>query len=67
MQCQIIDDVMDYAEDLSAGLPSFLTASASLPQAMELTADASRYYAASASFICHAMFPLRVALTILPR
>ena len=27
MQCQIIDDVVDYAEDLSAGLPSFLTAS----------------------------------------
>ena len=38
MQCQIIDDVLDYAEDVSAGLPSFLTQSASLPQAMELTA-----------------------------
>ena len=24
MQCQVIDDVMDYAEDMSAGLPSFL-------------------------------------------
>ena len=30
MQCQIIDDVLDYAKDTSAGLPSFLTASASL-------------------------------------
>ena len=33
MQCQIIDDVLDYAKDMSAGLPSFLTASKSLPQA----------------------------------
>ena len=47
MQCQIIDDVIDYRKDLSAGLPSFLTASASLPQAMALTADAARSYAAS--------------------
>ena len=47
MQCQIIDDVVDYREDLSAGLPSFLTASASLPQAMALTAEAARSYAAS--------------------
>ena len=54
MQCQIIDDVMDYAEDLSAGLPSFLTASASLPQAMALTARAARSYGASpAAFIRH--------------
>ena len=30
MQCQIIDDVLDYSTDLAAGLPSFLTASASL-------------------------------------
>jgi len=37
MQCQIIDDVLDYAKDLSAGLPSFLTACNSHPQAMELT------------------------------
>ena len=42
MQCQIIDDVLDYTEDVPAGLPSFLTACASLPQAMELTAEAAR-------------------------
>jgi hypothetical protein len=47
MQCQIIDDVIDYRRDVSAGLPSFLTASASLPQAVALTADAARSYAAS--------------------
>ena len=46
MQCQIIDDVLDYREDLSAGLPSFLTASASLPEAVALTAEAARSYAA---------------------
>ena len=37
MQCQIIDDVLDYSQDISAGLPSFLTALRSLPQAFELT------------------------------
>ena len=47
MQCQIIDDVVDYRDDLSAGLPSFLTAAASRPQAMALTAEAARSYAAS--------------------
>jgi hypothetical protein len=45
MQCQIIDDVVDYQDDLSAGLPSFLTASASLPQALSWTAEAARSYA----------------------
>jgi hypothetical protein len=45
MQCQIIDDVVDYEEDLSAGLPSFLTASASLSQALSWTAEAARSYA----------------------
>jgi hypothetical protein len=62
MQFQIIDDVVDYAEDLSAGLPSFLTASASLPQAMELTAKAARSYAASARR--SSVFPLRLALSV---
>lgn len=47
MQCQIIDDVADYQADAAAGLPSFLTASASLSQALERTATASRHYARS--------------------
>jgi hypothetical protein len=58
MQCQIIDDVMDYAEDAAAGLPSFLTASASLPQAIILTAEAARDYAATG----HAILPSRLML-----
>jgi hypothetical protein len=45
MQCQIIDDVLDYSQDRSAGLPSFLTASRSLPQAFELTRLAALSYA----------------------
>jgi hypothetical protein len=45
MQCQIIDDVLDYSRDASAGLPSFLTASASLPEAIERTYQASCEYA----------------------
>jgi hypothetical protein len=63
MQCQIIDDVVDYEEDLSAGLPSFMTASALLPQALSWTAEAARSYALvpghSAS---RSVFPVRVAL-----
>jgi hypothetical protein len=45
MQCQIIDDVLDYSRDASAGLPSFLTASASLPEAIERTQQAACEYA----------------------
>lgn len=63
MQCQIIDDVLDYKDDTTAGLPSFLTASASLSRAFAWTADAARNYAKffdesrSAS-----SFPFRLAL-----
>ena len=45
MQCQIIDDVVDYSKDAAAGLPSFLTASESLLEAFELTCQAARCYA----------------------
>ena len=65
MQCQIIDDVVDYAEDQLAGLPSFLTACASLPQAIELTARAARYYGAnSQSSSDSGVFSIRVALRV---
>lgn len=65
MQCQIIDDVLDYPADLSAGLPSFLTASASLPQALKLSAQAARSYAASRERSSgDAVFPLRMALSV---
>ena len=66
MQCQIIDDVVDYRKDVSAGLPTFLTASASLPQAVALTSDASRSYAASrGSSPGGGVFPLEAALCVL--
>ena len=66
MQCQIIDDVIDYREDLSKGLPSFLTASASLPQAFALTADAVRFYAARRGPSAGGgVFPLEAALHVL--
>ena len=63
MQCQIIDDVLDYSRDWAAGLPSFLTASSSLPQAFEWTRLAAARYAD----IRHLSqsgdaFPLRTAL-----
>ncbi len=66
MQCQIVDDIIDYRKDLSAGLPSFLTASASLPQAIALTGDSVRVYAAirrpSAG---GGVFPLEAALHVM--
>jgi hypothetical protein len=66
MQCQIIDDVLDYSEDLSAGLPSFLTASASLPEAMALTAEAARSYAARPGRPAgRSVLPLEAALYVL--
>jgi hypothetical protein len=66
MQCQIIDDVVDYEEDLAAALPSFLTASASLPQALSWTAEAARRYAlVPAHSAGRSVLPLRVAVHLL--
>src|SRR5438270_5900458 len=63
MQCQIIDDVLDYSRDRSAGLPSFLTACTSLPQALGLTRRAARGYAGDPRGARTAdVFPLRAAL-----
>ncbi len=65
MQCQLIDDALDYSKDLSGRLPSFLTATAPLTQGLELTRQAARGYAdvrdipRSGDF-----FPLRVALLL---
>lgn len=63
MQCQIVDDVWDYDEDVSASLPSFLTASASLPDALRWTTKAARSYAVIP--VTHkgsVLFPFRIAL-----
>jgi hypothetical protein len=66
MQCQIIDDVLDYAQDRSAKLPSFLTACQSLPQALELTRLAARAYADDHHVARRAdVFPLRAALYLM--
>lgn len=62
MQCQIIDDVLDYHADAAAGLPSFTTACASLPEAMALTADAARGYASARGV--RGILPLRVTLRL---
>ncbi|MEJ7590908.1 MAG: hypothetical protein WKF77_05120 [Planctomycetaceae bacterium] len=65
MQCQIIDDVLDYSKDASAGLPSFLTALTSLPQALELTHEAALSYADVQDLRQSAeAFPLRLALSV---
>ena len=63
MQCQIIDDVLDYSKDASAGLPSFLTAPASLPEAYELAYDAAIEYSDIADLpLSGDGFPFRVGL-----
>ena len=63
MQCQIIDDVLDYSKDLSAGLPSFLTASESLPEAIKMTRQAAFGYGDIRDLPrSDTVFPLRVAL-----
>jgi hypothetical protein len=65
MLCQIIDDVLDYAKDRSAGLPSFLTAAASLTHALAWTADAARSYAKRPNVPRTAgLFPFRAALIV---
>jgi hypothetical protein len=65
MQCQIMDDVIDYRKDLSAALPSFLTASASLAQAIAGTSEAVRTYAASRGAAAGGVFPLEAALQVI--
>ncbi len=65
MLCQIIDDVIDYPTDLSAALPGFLTATASLPRALALTAQAGKEYATGITRTkTGAIFPLRIALIL---
>lgn len=65
MQCQIIDDVLDYRQDVSAQLPSFLTASKSPAQALELTRLAALRYADDRDLPPAAdLVPLRWALRL---
>lgn len=65
MQCQVIDDVVDYSKDTAAGLPSFLTSSESLSQAFELTAQVSRNYSDLKNVArCAHVLPFRIALVV---
>lgn len=63
MQCQVIDDVLDYTQDRASGLPSFMTA-APLPQALASTARALRSYGRSRTQ-GRSTLPLRSALCVL--
>ena len=66
MECQIIDDIIDYRSDRRAGLPSFLTASASLDDALASTAEAADFYGWSrARSRERSALPLETALAVL--
>jgi hypothetical protein len=65
MQCQIVDDVVDYREDLKTGLPSFLTASLSIHDALASTVHAARAYGSRRPIGERSAFPLEAALTSL--
>ncbi len=63
VQCQAIDDVMDYDADMAAGLPSFLTACGSVGQALDLTGRAVANYGTVHGYGREApLLPFRVAL-----
>lgn len=63
MQCQIIDDVLDYSQDMSAGLPSFLTASKPLSRSFELVRMAAMGYADDRDLPRNGdLYPLRFAM-----
>lgn len=65
MLCQVIDDVLDYHEDLSARLPSYLTACASRSQSVALTRTAVGSYAGRPMGAAdEPVFPLRLALWV---
>ncbi len=58
MQCQVVDDVLDYRQDRAAGLPSFVTATPFAPECLRLTGAAVRSYASGA----RGAAPFRAAL-----
>ena len=63
MQCQIIDDILDYSKDLRSELPGFLTATDTLRESIEMTDRASCTYGNSAELVRSTQtFTLRLAL-----
>jgi hypothetical protein len=68
LQCQVIDDVLDYEADVSAGLPSFLTATRSVWESAALTAGVARVYGISHGWSSHVtVWPLRAVLAVVTR
>lgn len=68
LQCQVIDDVLDYARDWADGLPSFLTATGRLSESVALTAGAARAYGVSYGWSSHVtVWPLRAVLGVVTR
>jgi hypothetical protein len=63
MQCQVIDDVVDYREDRASALPGFMTA-APFPQALAWAACAVRSYGVSCAH-GRSLLPLRPPLYVL--
>ena len=65
LQCQVIDDVLDYSQDLAAGLPSFLTATDSSPESLALTAGLARSYGSRPHSTGHVALPIRLVLSLI--
>lgn len=66
MQCQVIDDVLDYSADSAADLPGFLTVPDSRREAFELIDRATVRYADSSFAASHrALLPLRMSLMLM--
>jgi len=68
LQCQVIDDVLDYSTDASAGLPSFLTATRTVSESASLTAGVARVYGVSygwSSWVT--IWPMRIVLTVVTK
>jgi hypothetical protein len=63
MQCQVIDDVLDYRQDAASGLPSFITA-APLQQALASAAGVVQAHGRDRTST-RAMFPFRWARSVL--
>ncbi len=65
MLCQIIDDLADFSKDAAHMVPGFLTAHASLSQALSLTSRTAAKYASDTkrSPTSPHLFPFRVAMT----
>lgn len=68
LQCQVIDDVIDYPQDACAGLPSFLTATRRVSESASLTAGVARVYGVSYGWSSHVtVWPMRIVLSLVTK